>query len=318
MEALFHIPGLRYNFPLNMLLIDMLERFPKYFREGVKIASVFGDFPASLWSSGRYSAGDQCARAYVTGVVGAINAKNVAVRYTYTNPTIAEADLDNEYCNFCLDQIDTKKKMNGVLVVSPILEEYIRKTHPNLKLNSSTCKCIRTIDGVNEELKKDYNLVVLDYNMNNHFDELDKIIDKERCEVLINACCIPDCPRRAEHYRVIGENNRITLENRKLPKDKQKPLIPWECSYGDNSMPSITRKYKTHISPDAIWDKYIPMGFKNFKIEGRTANIFSLVKTYAYYFAKPEYRDDVELLLLTNLVSNKIINLSRPKAVRDE
>jgi hypothetical protein len=79
MEALFHIPGLRYNFPLNMLLIDMLERFPKYFREGVKISSVFGDFPASLWSSGRYSAGDQCAREYVTGVVGAINAKNVAV-----------------------------------------------------------------------------------------------------------------------------------------------------------------------------------------------------------------------------------------------
>jgi hypothetical protein len=59
------------------------------------------------------------------------------------------------------------------------------------------------------------------------------------------------------------------------------------------------------------------MGFKNFKIEGRTANIFSLVKTYAYYFAKPEYRDDVELLLLTNLAANKIINLAKPKAVRE-
>ena len=149
--------------------------------------------------------------------------------------------------------------------------------------------------------------------MNNRFDELEKVADKERCEVLVNACCVPGCKRRADHYRQIAKNERIALANRSLPPNKRKPLIPWECVYGDNSMPSITRTYATHISPDAIWDKYLPMGFRNFKIEGRSANLFSLVKTYSYYFSKPEYKEDVELILLTNLVSNKILTIARPK-----
>ena len=42
MEARFHLPGLRNNFPLNMILIDMLKRYPKYFREGIVIASCQG------------------------------------------------------------------------------------------------------------------------------------------------------------------------------------------------------------------------------------------------------------------------------------
>lgn len=54
-----------------------------------------------------------------------------------------------------------------MLVVSPILEAYIRKNYPGFTINSSTCKEIRGIEGVNEELKKDYGLVVLDYNLNN-------------------------------------------------------------------------------------------------------------------------------------------------------
>ena len=38
------------------------------------------------------------------------------------------------------------------------------RSYPKFKINSSTCKEIRNIDSLNEELKKDYNLVVLDYN----------------------------------------------------------------------------------------------------------------------------------------------------------
>ena len=317
MEARFHLPGLRNNFPLNMILIDMLKRYPKYFREGIVIASCFGEFPASLWNGGRFNANDQCDGKYVASVIKALNAKGVAVRYTYTNPLLTKEDLDDAYCNFCLDQADTGKHLNGVLVVSPLLEDYIRRTHPDLRLNSSTCKGIVSIEGINEELARPYDLVVLDYNMNNQFEELEKIADKERCEVLVNACCVPGCKRRAEHYRQIAKNERIALNNRTLPPDKRKPLIPWECSYGDHAMPSVTRNYVTHISPDAIWEKYLPMGFRNFKIEGRSANLFSLVKTYSYYFAKPEYKEDVELILLTNLSANKILNISRPRPAQN-
>ena len=79
MEARFHLPGLRNNFPLNMILIDMLKRYPKYFREGIVIASCFGEFPASLWNGGRFNANDQCDGKYVASVIKALNAKGVAV-----------------------------------------------------------------------------------------------------------------------------------------------------------------------------------------------------------------------------------------------
>ena len=67
--------------------------------------------------------------------------------------------------------------MNEVLVVSSILESYIREKYPNFKINSSTCKEIRDIDNLNAELEKDYALVVLDYNLNNQFDLLEQIKD---------------------------------------------------------------------------------------------------------------------------------------------
>lgn len=166
---------------------------------------------------------------------------------------------------------------------------------------------------MNDELAKDYKLVVLDYNLNNHFDELGHITDRGRCEVLINPCCVPDCPRRGEHYRFIAKQERIALANRTLPAEGQKPVPIWHCEYGEQNSLSRHKKYKTHVSPDAIWEKYVPMGFSNFKIEGRTASLFSMVDTYCYYFARPEYHDEARLMLLANLEVNKVITVNKPR-----
>lgn len=312
MTVQFHLPGLRNNLPLNLILIDMMDMYPHYFRENIKISSIFGEFPTSLWNGGRFNSGDQCDAGYIREIIKHINEQGIAVRYTYTNPLITESDLSDKYCNFCMEAANNG--LNEVLVVSPILEEYIRKQYPGYKINSSTCKEIRDIDGLNAELEKDYNLVVLDYNLNNQFDLLEKIKDKERCEVLVNSCCIPDCPRRGDHYKAISRQQRIYLLNRKLPPAKQMPMPPkWKCEYGEKNSLYVYREYKTFISPEDIWEKYVPMGFTNFKIEGRTANIFSLIDTYCYYMMKPEYRDEARLLLTTNLEANKVVVVNKPK-----
>ena len=311
MPIKFHLPGLRNNFPLNMLTLKMFEAFPDYFRKDIQIASFFGEFPTCLWNGGRYSGDDQCDSGYVRHVIQAINAAGIAVRYTFTNPSITKEDLADPYCNFCMEAGNNGK--NEVLVVSPLLEEYIRKNYSSYTINSSTCKEIRSVAALNEELEKDYGLVVLDYNLNNCFDELLKITDKSRCEILVNSCCVPNCPRRAEHYRFIGTQERAALTNRTLPDGKQKPVPTWSCGYGEQNSLSKYKKYKTHVSPDDIWDKYVPMGFENFKLEGRTANLFLLVDTYCYYFAKPEYHDEARLLFLANLEANKIIAVNKPR-----
>lgn len=311
MEVNFHLPGLRYNYPLNMLLVSLQEQKPHVFREGIKIASFFGEFPSSLWNGGRPSNYDQCDASFIRNVIKNINAKGIAVRYTYTNMLLNEEDCKDPYCNFCMKEADNG--MNEVMIFSPILEKYLRENYPSFKLNSSTCKEIRDIDLVNEELKKPYYLVVLDYNFNNKYEELEKIEDKGRCELLVNTLCIPNCPRRGKHYENIAKNQKIMQKNRRMPKDKQIPLEHWYCEYGEHNCIHTIQEYSTYIAPDDIWNKYVPMGFHHFKIEGRTANIFSLIETYCHYLIKPEYQGEIRLLLINNLVANKIITVNKPR-----
>jgi collagenase-like PrtC family protease len=311
MEVKFHLPGLRYNYPLNMFFVGLQSLHHEYFREGVKIASFFGVFPTALWNGGRFCYDDQCDATFVREVVKNINSKGIPIRYTYTNPMLTENDLDDEYCNFCMKAADNG--MNEVLVVSPILEKYIREKYPSYKINSSTCKEIRDIDSLQEELEKDYNLVVLDYNMNNHFDILEKINRKEKCEILVNSCCTPDCPRRAQHYKTIAKQQWIILKNRNNPTDNKIPIPGWHCEYGDYNSIHTIKDYPTYVSPDDIWNKYVPMGYVNFKIEGRTANLFQLVDTYCHYMIKPEYEGEARLLLLTNLEKSKVITINKPR-----
>lgn len=308
MEVKFHLPGLRQNFPLNMLIVSLMKQKPEIFREGIKIESFFGEFPASLFNGGRPSNNDQCSADFVRNVIRTINANGIMVRYTYTNMLITEKELSDPYCNFCLKEAHSEQ--NGVIVFSPVLEAYIREKYPKFKITSSTCKELRSIEEVNAELRKDYHIVVLDYNLNNQWDQLEQIEDKERCEILVNSVCIPNCPRRGAHYEQIARNQKIMMQNRSLPKEKQIPREGWSCKYGEYNNIHITKHYSTHVSPEAIWEKYVPMGFHNFKIEGRTANIFSLVETYCYYLIKPEYQGDTRILLLNNLAANKVLQVN--------
>lgn len=103
------------------------------------------------------------------------------------------------------------------------------------------------------------------------------------------------------------------LKNRKLPADKQIPLEKWYCEYGEKNCIHTIQNYCTYISPEAIWEKYVPMGFSNFKIEGRTANLFSLVETYCHYLVRPEYQGQARILLLNNLAANKVITVNHPR-----
>ena len=308
----FHLPGLRYNYPLNMFWVSMMKTYPHFFKENIEIGSFFGCFPFSLWNGGRLIINDQCDEEFVTNVVKSINAEGIPVRYTFTNPVLTEADVNDPYCNFCMKAADNG--MNEVLVFSPVLEEYIRKNYPSFKIDSTTCKELKTVDDLNNELEKDYNYVVLDYNMNNKFELIDGLKNPEKLEVLVNAVCVPECSRRGEHYRYIGEMEKKIYENRKLPLDKQEKIVDnWRCDYGEHNFLYKIMEYPTFVSNEMIRNEYLPRGINNFKIEGRTANLFSLIETYCYYMIKPEYIGEARVRLLTNLQASHIIQVNKPR-----
>ncbi len=198
----YHLPSFTEHFSLNILLDSYMKNYSERFRDGIKIASVFGNFSGALWNGGRNVSG-KYDRSINEKIMKEFNSRGIPLRFTFTNPLIEEKHLSDKVCNDILKMADNG--MNEVIVMSPILEQYIRENYPGYKITSSTCKQIRDMNDLNAELDKDYNLVVIDYNWNNKFDDLALIKDKQRCEILVNACCQPACPRRGEHYRSIGK-----------------------------------------------------------------------------------------------------------------
>lgn len=310
-KARFHLPGLRYNYPLNMMWVSLLEKTPEYFRDNIEIGSMFGCFPFALWNGGRLIQHDQCDAKFVEGVVKEINSKGIPVRYTFTNPVLTENDLKDPFCNYCMDVANNG--MNEVMIMSPILEQYLREKYPNFAYNSSTCKEIKNVDDLNAEIDKPYKYVVLDYNLNNNWDFIGHLNHPEKLEVLVNTLCQPNCKRRGEHYRQIGKDEKTIMMNRKLPKDKQVPIKEWYCEYGERNNIHTIQKYPTVIKPEDIWDKYIPAGINNFKIEGRTAYLFSLIDTYCHFMIKPEYQGETRLAMLKNLDRMGVVSINRPR-----
>ncbi len=310
MSLKFHLPDFATHYVFNKIFLLMMKNCPQYFHDGLEIASFYGTFPQSLWNGGRLVHG-MCDKSYVQKVVDDFNSIGIPLRFTFTNPVIKEEDLDDEFCNYVLKTADNG--INGVIVVSSVLEDYIRTKYPGYKVTSSTCKRITDIDKLNSETSKNYDIVVIDYDFNNNFELLERVQNKEKCEILINACCQPKCPHRVQHYHDIGQMQKAVCTHFKNKGNVN--FDPKEYGVDDihsRSCPYMaynavdTRSHSTYISPKDIFEKYIPMGFNQFKIEGRSLDMINLVEYYIDYMVKPEFKDKARLDMYYNLKKNKL------------
>lgn len=301
MNIKFHLPNFidYYDASLNYNLISMMKKIPELFNDNVEIGSVYDSFPV-IWNGGRIVAGymeREHLDSAVTQILKTFNDLDIPCRFTFTNPVLTAENLDDYNGNRILELADNG--LNEVIVYSPLLEEHIRKTHPDMKIISSTCKQLRDNDALCAELDKDYKNVVLDYNFNNNFDLLKKLPHKDKCEFLVNAVCEADCKRRDEHYHFIG-NYQLNCCNAKEAEliRKGKATVPeWKCPNMKNNA-FTRRKSPLNITPEDIFSRYAPMGFGSFKLEGRGNNYVDLAEQYVYYLAKPQYRDIVRYNLL--------------------
>ena len=164
MSIKFHLPDFARLSKFNMVFLAMYENSREFFREGVEIGSFYGAFPPSVWNGGRVMFGN-CDKKFVKNIIKYFNDKKIPLRFTFTNPMLEEKHLNDAFCNMVMNYADNG--MNGCIVASDMLEEYIRKNYPSFKITSSTCKRITGEDSLAEELQKDYSLVVLDYDFNN-------------------------------------------------------------------------------------------------------------------------------------------------------
>ncbi len=315
MKVRFHLPEFAKHYKFNMLFASMMKNCPEYFREGVEIASVYGVFPPSLWNGGR-TQGGRCDKDFIKSVIRSFNNQGIPLRFTFTNPVLEKKHLDDPFCNMVMSLANNG--LNEAIVVSPLLEDYIRKNYPKYKITSSTCKRLNEAELLEAELERDYHIVVVDYDLNNKFDILEKLPHKDKCEILVNACCLPNCPRRSLHYQSIGEQQIAYCEHiRRTPAIPFNPTPIIERTLGkDFHCPSMDKTFfdlkesSTNVSPDAIWEKYVPMGFSQFKIEGRTSGTINLMEIYLYYMVKPECRDEARFRLLDTMSRSGVITIN--------
>ena len=274
----WHLPGFCYFFYLNQIIIKLMRDHPERFYENYTVGSVYGTFPGAIWNGGRAVFG-VTAKGDMEKIISTYNRMGVPVRFTWTNSLITEEHLNDTYCNLIMRVADNGK--NQVLVNRPVLEDYLRERYPHFQYISSTTKRLTRLAEVQEELEKDYYLVVLDYDLN-HNEEVLKALEPQasRIEILVDEICFPGCPKRKEHY---ADESRMQLEFEKgtvfpCPNRTKRPSFS-EC-----------RKREAFISREELGG-YIERGYRNFKLVGRGLPIEMVKESYLYYLVKENDRE---------------------------
>ena len=303
------MPGLFEFYELYKVFLPLFREHREYFYDWCEIGSVYGAPADCIWGGGRVGDGD-CNAGEVLSLV---NKYGISARLTFSNSLLREEHLADRRCNelcrmFCREQ-DRDKEMystgdlnrrgnygcgygrvrNGVIVHSELLLDYLKASYPELYLVSSTTKVLTDFDDLVKELdRKDFSYVVPDFRLNKRFDRLENLSEqqKNKVEFLCNECCYFGCTDRRACYEDVSR--RILGEAEKDYDHK--------CTAPDHD--GGYRFSKAMLNPgfigiDDIRNIYIPMGYMNFKIEGRGLGSALILEFLLYYMTKPEYRINV-------------------------
>ena len=275
-EVYWHLPAFCAFFYLNQVMIHLMKEFPEKFYDGYRVGSVYGTFPGAIWNGGRMVFGPS-SKSDMEKIIRTYNQLDVPVRFTWTNSLLTEEHVHDTYCNLIMEIAGNGK--NQVLVNTPVLEDYLRRKYPDFAYISSTTKRITGLEDLQQELEKDYLLVVLDYDLN-HNEEVLKALEPQagRVEILVDEICFPGCPRRKAHYadeslRQLTFDRGSVFQCHNMTK---KPDFK-ECM----KRPSFVRREELPA--------LIERGYCNFKLVGRGLPIEMVKESYMYFLVKPEH-----------------------------
>lgn len=275
----FYCPDFYLGEKFYIQLLQWQKEIPEVFNENVNIKTIFGSFPNMLWNGGSIFKRER--NAFETEIIKIKNIYeklNIPLQLTLTNSQIKEEHLKDEYCNKILKIMNNG--LNEVLVSNNIMEEYIKNNYPNYKINRSIVNTAKDYNW-EEALKIKYNNIVLPYRHLENFDILNSIDKKyrNRIEILCNDRCPRDCNRYCTHHM---EFEKITLNI------EDEDTIT-ECTNEKIKNNILGIDFSSQITYKDIINKYLPLGYTEFKLAGRT-NYVDIVCSVIDYFIKPDYK----------------------------
>ena len=294
-KAYYHLPGLFEFYEFYSIFLPLYRTHRDYFYDWCDIGSIYGAPADCLWGGGRAGFGE----ADPTEVLELMQEYGISARLTFSNSLLREEHLWDKKCNdLCrLFQTADTGRANGVIVHSDLLAEYLLKNYPDLYLVSSTTKVLTDFNDLLNELdRREFCYVVPDFRLNKSFDKLDSLTQpqKDKVEFLCNECCSFGCTDRKACYENVSRKNL------------GEPCPEHYCTAPDfegGYKFSKAMKNPGFISVNDIKNRYLTMGFSNYKIEGRGLGSALLLEFILYYMVKPEYQINVrEEIYLDNML----------------
>ena len=292
-QAVYHLPGLFEFYELYRLFLPLFREHREYFYDWCEIGSIYGAPADCIWGGGRAGYGDQRPRE----VLALLREYGISARLTFSNSLLREEHLTDRKCNALCAMLEESEVPGGVIVHSDLLLDYLKAHYPKLYFVSSTTKVLTGFDQLEAELnRKEFRYVVPDFRLNKAFGQLDTLsqAQKDKVEFLCNECCWTGCTDRKRCYENVSRKNL------------GEPCPEHECAAPDAAEGyrfSKAMENPSFIGVQDIQNTYLPMGFSNFKIEGRSLGSALVLEFLLYYLTKPEYQIHVrEAIYLDNML----------------
>ena len=292
--AYYHLPGLFEFYELYRVFLPLFRAHREYFYDWCAIGSLYGAPEDCLWGGGRVGAGDHDPRE----VLALTREYGISVRLTFSNSLLRREHLSDPKCNaLCRLFAESRGPKNGVIVHSELLLDYLKRTYPQLYFVSSTTKVLTDFPDLRRELaREDFRYVVPDFRLNKAFDKLDTLTQtqKAKVEFLCNECCSFGCKDRRACYEAVSRKNLG------ISGPEHRCTAP-DAAGGYRF--SRAMENPGFIGVEDIRTRYLPMGFSQFKIEGRGLGSALILEFLLYYMTKPEHQLQVrEAIYLDNML----------------
>lgn len=283
MTAHFHLPGLFEFYDLYKAFLPLYRNHREWFYDWCDIASIYGSPSDCLWGGGRVGFGEADAE----DVFELMKEFGISSRLTFSNSLLKEEHLSDKKCNELCRLFEKEPVKNGVIVYSDLLLDYLKRNFPGFYFVSSTTKVLTDFSDFKMELaRNDFSFVVPDFRLNIKIEKLEALDEglKNKVEFLCNECCSPFCQERKICYENVSRKN-----------------LGLECSDHHCAAPDGDKGYRfssamkspLFIGIDDIQNKYLKMGFSNFKIEGRGLGSAMVLEFLLYYLVRPKYQINV-------------------------
>ena len=237
--------------------------------------------------------------------------------YTFSNPLIKEEHLDDPGSNWLLDILakHNKHKLNGVIVSSEVLSNYIRKKYPELKQKASIVKSSVEKPKVfgrdfkyYDELTERFDIVMIHPDDGHNKELLKQIADsgkQNKYELILNENCPIGCTYRKPCYIYQAQtgvrdwNGPFHFYDYKEEFGASKPGEDPRCGRENYFNPNPEHRCTTrscNFTQDELIEVY-NMGFTQYKLQGRDTRWGDIFYDFSRYALESDYVTPILLKL---------------------